>query len=69
MKGSKGLDFMCKLSAEELYERLTDKYGADEIVEVLGIETEDLKDMGIIQYIEDNLELLTNVFQAFGAIE
>jgi len=59
---------MCILNAEAIWERLKDKYTAEEIVNLLEISPDDLQDMGIINYIADNREELDEALQNSGIL-
>lgn len=52
------------ISAEELFNRLTDQYTATELVDVLGLTTENLKDIGMVDFIEEHLSELTSVLES-----
>lgn len=56
------------MNAEEIYERLSDRFTAAELIEVLGVTTSDLKDMGLIGFIDENLEGLTSILSILGIL-
>ena len=60
---------MYRLSAEEVFNRLADQYTAIEIVEVLGMTTEDLEDIGMVGFIEEHLDGLTSVLASLGVLD
>ena len=59
---------MCKIAAVELVDRLADRYTTVEIVELLGMTIEDIKEMGLVAYVEDNLERLTTALEQAGVL-
>lgn len=56
-------------SAEELFERLSDRYTAAEMVELLGMTNEDLEDIGMVNFIDRNFDALTSVLESVGMLE
>ena len=60
---------MCILSAEAIFDRLKDKYTAEEIIELLEITADDLLDMGITHFIADNREELDDILEDAGVFD
>ncbi len=58
-----------KLTADELFDLLTDRYEAAELVDVLGITNEDLKDVGLVGFIEDDIDHFMQVVSQLGLVE
>jgi hypothetical protein len=60
---------MCILNAEAIWERLKDKYTAEDIVALLEISADDLQDMGIVTFIADNREELDDILEDAGVLD
>ncbi len=60
---------MCVLSAEEILERLKDKYCASEIVDLLDMTVDDLADLGFSHFIAEHIDELAEVLEEVGVLD
>lgn len=57
---------MESLTAEEIFDRLLDRYTATEIVEVLELDANELGELGLIKWIDDNMDVVVGILSDEG---
>ena len=60
---------MCRISAEELYERMKDRYTVPEIVDLLEMTYDDLEGLGITHFLVANMDSLTTILEDMGVLD